>query len=75
MGAPEHTQVVTLRPGWLKRRAAAAWSGLSVATIDRLVSADKVLSRQKGKSRLINVDSLDELIQSDDWLEKGGVDE
>ena len=59
-------------PGWLTRRGAVEYSGLSRATIDRAVAQGKVRSVRKGRTRLIRRESLDAWIESDEWLEFPG---
>lgn len=60
-----------IQPGWMTRETAARWSGLSVRTIDRIVSAGRVHSRLKGRVRLIERESLHAFIDSDEWLDDG----
>lgn len=58
-----------VEPGWLTREGAEAWSGLSLSSIDKGIRQRKFHSRLKGRTRLIERESFNAWIDSDEWLD------
>jgi excisionase family DNA binding protein len=53
----------TITPGWLTRKGAKAYCGLSIPTIDRAIRAGAFEIRRVGRTPLINRESLDAWIR------------